>query len=302
MAAGTRRELAVGALALTGLVLFFSGTLLLEGGSLGSGQPWTVVFADVNGLKKGSPVQISGFAVGHVTDIQLRRPGEVEVTFVLPDAMPLHSDAIIQVASVGLVGDVLLTVDPGRSPTDLDPTKSITGSAQGPGLTAQAEALSQEVTRVTSGASLILNEQTADEIHRSLRALERLLKTYGDPDTGPAVQLARTLGSVQLLTDELRRTLQDQSTTRTLANADTLSGNLARATQHADSLVRELQHTSAALDTLLSRINRGEGTLGRLASDTGLYSDARATSQALTALLEEIRRNPGKLTIQFKVF
>ena len=53
---------------------------------------------------------------------------------------------------------------------------------------------------------------------------------------------------------------------------------------------------------MLARINRGEGTLGRLANDTSLYNDARRTSQALTSLLEEIRRNPGKLTIQFKVF
>ncbi|HET7042144.1 MAG TPA: hypothetical protein VFI13_08985, partial [Gemmatimonadales bacterium] len=72
--------------------------------------------------------------------------------------------------------------------------------------------------------------------------------------------------------------------------------------QHADSLVHELEHTSAALDTMLARINRGEGTLGRLATDTSLYNDARRTSRALTDLLEEIRRNPGKLTIQFKVF
>ena len=105
-----------------------------------------------------------------------------------------------------------------------------------------------------------------------------------------------------LVTGETECTLDAGSTDRMLANADTLTGNLARASQHADSLVRELQHTSAALDTMLSRINRGEGTLGRLASDTSLYNDARRTSQALTLLLDEIRRNPGKLTIQFKVF
>jgi phospholipid/cholesterol/gamma-HCH transport system substrate-binding protein len=302
MASGTRREIAVGALTLAGIVLFFVGTLLLKGGDLGGGQSWTVVFSNVNGLKRGSPVQISGFAVGHVTNIDLRRAGEVLVSFSLPHEDTLHSDAIIQVASVGLVGDVLLDVDPGKSPIALDPSKPIIGSAQGPGLTAQAEALSTEVTRVTSGATMILNQQTADEIHASLRALERLLNTYGDPDHGPVVKLNNTLESVASLTEELRRTLQAQSTTNTLANADTLSRNLARASQHADSLVHELQHTSAALDTLLSRINRGEGTLGRLASDTGLYSDARRTSQALSALLEEIRRNPGKLTIQFKVF
>jgi phospholipid/cholesterol/gamma-HCH transport system substrate-binding protein len=302
MAAGTKREIAVGALAIAGVVLFFAGTLILKGGNLGSGQSWHVIFTEVNGLKRGSPVQISGFGVGHVTDIKLRRPGEVEVTFVLPEEMPLKSDAMIRVASVGLVGDVLLTVDPGRAPDLLDPDKPVIGSAQGPGMTAQLESVGQEVSKVTSGAALILNEQTANEIHRSLQALERLLNTYGDPDRGPSAQLTRTLGAVQLLSEELKRTVEAASTQRTLANADTLTANLARASQRADTLVSALAHTSAALDTMLARINRGEGTLGRLASDTGLYNDARATSQALTALLDEIRKNPGKLTIQFKMF
>lgn len=302
MATGTRREIAVGALAIAGVLLFFFGTLILKGGHLGGGQIWNVVFANVNGLKRGSPVQISGYSIGHVTEIKLQRAGEVLVTFSLPTEDTLRSDAVIKVESLGLVGDVVLSVDPGGSPVALDPEKTIVGSAQGPGIMSRANEIGEQVGKVTEGAALILNAQTANEIHRSLQALERMLNTYGDPDHGPAVQLTRTMGSVQLLTDELRRTLQQQSTTRMLANADTLTGNLARATQHADSLVRELQHTSAALDTMLSRINRGEGTLGRLASDTGLYSDARRTSQALTLLLDEIRRNPGKLTIQFKVF
>ena len=73
MASGTRREIAVGALALAGVLIFFFGTLLLKGGDLGSGQSWTVIFVNVNGLKRGSPVQISGFSVGHVTDIKLAR-------------------------------------------------------------------------------------------------------------------------------------------------------------------------------------------------------------------------------------
>jgi phospholipid/cholesterol/gamma-HCH transport system substrate-binding protein len=302
MSASTKREIAVGGLALAGLVLFFAGTMYLKGAAFTTGDRWTVLFTDVNGLKNGSPVQVSGFAVGHVTKIELRKPGEVAVTFALPDDMPLRSDAVVQVASVGLVGDVLLKVDPGTSPTVLDPGQPIIGSAQSPGFAAQAEGLSQEVSKVTAGAALILNQETADGIHRSLRALERMLNTYGNPDQGPAAQLTRTMGEVELLTAELRRTITSAETSRLLANADTLTGNLARATRRADELANQLIHTSAVLDSMLARVNRGEGTLGMLATDSGLYHDARRTSQALTELLEEIKRNPGRLTIQFKMF
>src|SRR5512141_2996055 len=133
MPSATRREIAVGALTLVGVVLFFFGTLLLKGGGFGAGQSWTVVFANVNGLKRGSPVQISGFSVGHVTNIKLRKADEVLVTFSLPEEDSLHSDAVLQVGAVGCVGDVFLSVVPGTSPVYLDPKKEIIGSAQGPG-------------------------------------------------------------------------------------------------------------------------------------------------------------------------
>ena len=63
--------------------------------------------------------------------------------------------------------------------------------------------------------------------------------------------------------------------------------NLARLTDH-------LSHTTAQLDTLLSRINRGEGTLGRLASDTMMYHDLHELSVSLATLLKDLKEHPDK--------
>jgi phospholipid/cholesterol/gamma-HCH transport system substrate-binding protein len=71
------------------------------------------------------------------------------------------------------------------------------------------------------------------------------------------------------------------------ANVDSISRNLARLTNH-------LSHTTVQLDTLLSRINRGEGTLGKMAGDTAMYHDLHELSVSLTALLTDLKEHPDK--------
>jgi hypothetical protein len=64
----------------------------------------------------------------------------------------------------------------------------------------------------------------------------------------------------------------------------------------------QLTATGARLDSLLQRINRGEGTLGKFATDTGFYADSRAAAQALKVLIDELNKHPGKITVQVKLF
>jgi phospholipid/cholesterol/gamma-HCH transport system substrate-binding protein len=71
------------------------------------------------------------------------------------------------------------------------------------------------------------------------------------------------------------------------ANVDSISRNLATLTNHLTS-------TTAQLDTLLSRINRGEGTLGKMASDSTMYRNLSDLSRALTELLTDLKEHPDK--------
>jgi phospholipid/cholesterol/gamma-HCH transport system substrate-binding protein len=64
----------------------------------------------------------------------------------------------------------------------------------------------------------------------------------------------------------------------------------------------EFRVTGARLDTLLQGLNRGDGTLGKLLTDSLLYNDVRKLTGSMQELVDELRRNPGKITIQVKVF
>ena len=59
--------------------------------------------------------------------------------------------------------------------------------------------------------------------------------------------------------------------------------------------------TVASLNTILGRLERGEGTLGRLSTDDSLYEELEATVRTMRELMEDIKANPGRY-LKIEVF
>src|SRR5438067_2262064 len=78
------------------------------------------------------------------------------------------------------------------------------------------------------------------------------------------------------------------------ARLDTLSANLTQLTSR-------LADATGSLKRVLDKMDKGEGTLGKMASDTMLYKNLNATLTSLTALLTDLRERPGRY-INVKVF
>ena len=125
--------------------------------------------------------------------------------------------------------------------------------------------------------------------------MQRTLNMLSDRLPGPTEEATRTMQSLQRLTDRLDSLLATPGLTRGLANLDTLTASLT-------TMTGQFVHTGASLDTLLANMNAGRGTLGRFAQDTSLYSQMHGTLKSLQELLDAIKAEPGKLTIQLKVF
>src|SRR2546427_12896127 len=72
-------------------------------------------------------------------------------------------------------------------------------------------------------------------------------------------------------------------------------------TANFNQLASRLADATGSLRTLLDKMERGEGTFGRMASDTTLYKNMNATLMSLDSLLTDLRLRPGRyLTV--KVF
>jgi phospholipid/cholesterol/gamma-HCH transport system substrate-binding protein len=298
-----KREVTVGTLVILSIVLFVVGSSWLKGSSITADEDefWRIQFKTAGNLKASSVVRISGVAVGTVERIQLADVGKVIVSVTLPDEVVPKVDATAQVVAVGFVGDAAIEFDPGDAPQALTRDRVIIGS-QASGLTDVAQTLADRADSVLLGAQHIVNKRTADELYATLTALqgtlkaaERTMGVYSNPNKGPTAQLTKTMASLEQVTARLDSTLAHPALSRTLNRADTLTGNLA-------SMTAQLTSTGARLDTLLLNMNQGRGTLGKFTTDTGFYTDLRQLSQSMKEVLDELKKHPGKVPVTVKLF
>jgi phospholipid/cholesterol/gamma-HCH transport system substrate-binding protein len=292
------REATVGAIVLVAIVVFVFGTMWLSGRSVGSANLVRIQFDNVSGLKRASPVRISGVSVGKVEKIEFVDVGKVLVVASFPRKIRPRVDASARIVSVTLVGDYAVDFDPGQASEPLPPGRIILGS-QDLGLTGKATVLAERADSILLGAQGIVNERTAEQLRSTLTALEGTLKAaqrtmqiYADTAHGPTAELTKTMSAFRQLSSRLDSTLASPAFSR---RTDSITANLAAMTS-------QFAATGERLDTLLSGMNRGQGTLGKFVTDSGLYYDIRELTQGMKKLLDELAKHPGKVPVTVKLF
>lgn len=290
-----KQQATVGALVIIATLLFIAGALWLGGKSLGRGGDLTrIEFDQVGLLKEGHPVLISGVNRGKVAQIRLLEPGRVMVLVSLAKEVEPKSDASARIISLTALGETAIAFQPGTSASHLAEGAVIRGTTEA-SLTERVAAMGDRADSVLLGAQELVSKRTADDLHATMVAMQRVLNTLADRLPAPTQEATRAMMAVRQLSERLDSTLANPGFNRGLSNMDSVTANLA-------AVGAQLSRTTASLDTFLANINRGQGTLGKLASDSGLYNDLRATMQSMKAFLDEIKRDPGKITVQFKVF
>ena len=289
-----KREAAVGAIVLAAAAVFIVGTMWLGGKSFGRNAVVPVRFVDIGNLKSSSPVKVSGVQVGKVDRIVFERVGSVRVDLALTEDVPLRLDAAATIEAVGVLGDVEIVLDPGTDSLPL-PEGQILEGRMAPGVGGMVSDLGDQARAVMTGAQAIMNQRTADDLHETLKSMQRMMNLYGDNRSGPTAELTRLMASLQSVSARLDSTLANPALGRTLEHMDSATAGL-------NHLTAQLTTTTARMDTLVLNINAGKGTLGQVATNPALYDQLTATLKSMQALIDSVQAKPGKLTVQVKMF
>jgi phospholipid/cholesterol/gamma-HCH transport system substrate-binding protein len=291
-----KQEVRVGLLVLVGFVVFTGFMFWLTGRSLVSKSvPVSVVFKNVSGLKEGDPVRVSGVKKGRVGPVRLQRVGHVTVTLQLDPEVRPHKDARATVASADFLGAKYVDYDPGLSDTLLaagEPIQGLTEEQFADVAQGAAKSAQELIANVNKG----LNPgELATDIHNTLIATQRGMNALTQATNGPAIQQTQaTLKSLERVMSHLDTLLGAANPTATGKRLDTLSTNLTQLTSR-------LADATGSLKGLLDKMDKGEGTLGKMATDTLLYKNLNATLKSLSELLTDLKERPGRyLTV--KVF
>ena len=291
-----KREVTVGLLVVVGFVVFTGFMFWLTGRSLVSKTvPVSVVFKNVSGLKEGDPVRVSGVKKGRVGPVRLQRVGHVGVTLQLDPEVRPHKDARATVASADFLGAKYVDYDPGVSDTLLprgEPIQGLTEEQFADVAQGAAKSAQELIANVNKG----LNPgQLASDIHATLIATQRGMDALTKATNGPVIQQTQaTLAALERVMARLDTLLGNANVANSGKRLDTLSTNLTQ-------LTRSLSDATGSLKGLLDKMDKGEGALGKMATDTLLYKNLNSTLKSLSELLTDLKERPGRyLTI--KVF
>jgi phospholipid/cholesterol/gamma-HCH transport system substrate-binding protein len=287
-----QKTAAVGLFVIIGAFLFVGGALWLRGKSVGSPDV-NIVYADIGNLKEGAPVRISGAPVGRVTEIVYQGQGKVSVGVKFSEKIIVRQGASAAITAVGMLGDEVIMLDPGNG-TALAVGDTIKGSIA-PGVFDKAAIIADQAAQTLTKVNAMLDPKLIADLRNTLNSTQAFMAFLADQKNGPTSQVGPTMMALQHTTARLDSTLAQ-------VDAKALQARLDTTLSAATSATNRLTATMAHADSLMMRLQHGDGTMSKLLNDSTLYADLRKTMQAMTDLLSEIKKNPGKIGVTVKVF
>jgi phospholipid/cholesterol/gamma-HCH transport system substrate-binding protein len=295
-----RDEVTVGILVTSAIVILILGTLWLARGGLKSGYPLYTRFAWGQNLKQGQPVLLAGVSVGYVSDVQLRRDGNLDVMLRIDDNYSIPRGSLATVKPVGIFGDVAVALTP---PTPVPATNYASGDTVPPG--PPTPDIAQIMTRMDSiGRSIevlshaiqieVVQAGTLRDIHGAVLSAAKFAAQLQAIAAEQNRNLTETMASFRGTATRLGTIVDSTQVAAVAENFRATSANLSRLSANLDT-------TNQRFVTLLNRIDNGEGTLGKLMRDSSMYVEARNLLKTADSLLADFKANPRKY-IRLSIF
>lgn len=292
MELSSRQEIGVGVLVIASVVLFAALMFWLTGRDVaGEGVPVRMALETAAGLEKGDPVMVSGVKKGRVASVALERRGRIAVVFNVDRDVAPRRDASAVIEALDFFGAKFVDYDPGSAEEPLPADSALVGK-QAPALADLATDLGRRAGGLVDSLSALASPQLGRDLHNALVALQRSMNALTAIAEGPVVKQA---------------TATLAATEQALVRVDSVLGGLDQAqldsiTTNLNALTGSLASSTASLDSLLDMMRRGEGTLGRLATDTALYVNLSNLLASLDSVLVDFRMRPGRYLPTVKVF
>jgi phospholipid/cholesterol/gamma-HCH transport system substrate-binding protein len=254
-------------------------------------------FPSVTGLENRAAVRLAGVKIGYVREIKLAdRKAQLVLNISPQFQVPRGSKAAM--ASLGLIGEKYIEITPSEEATYYAPgdTLEATAAVSFDQLGVLLLSIGEEI----KGVSQSLRQITGEESQKNLQDILNNLNSFtgeldgfleenrgglqaGIQDASQAVKrFEQTLGDVSRSLDETIRLIKAIAQ----ENRDGIKSNLGKI----DELLDEIGESVRLLRNTLEKIDRGEGTVGRLVQDPELYEEARATLDGVQQTVGPLRQ------------
>lgn len=293
-----RREVKIGfflggAILILAIFIFIVGDLSVFLRKPGYGL--FTAFDSASGLETRAAVRMAGVKIGFVKDIKLvGRRAQVGMSILPRYKVPKGSRATL--ASLGLIGERYIEITPGEGASVI-PAGEMVESAPSVSFDQLGSLLlsvAEDIKEVGRSIREMTGEQSRTSLQNVLGNLDAFSRDLDGFMNENRDNLESGIRHASQAAREFEQRVKDvsQSIDETVVllkniaqeNRETVKFNLEKIKELLTRLEESLRRLSESLD----KINKGQGTLGKLINDPGLYEEAEETLNSVKKTVEPL--------------
>ncbi|UQD57264.1 MlaD family protein [Flavobacterium sp. K5-23] len=290
------REIKTAILVIASILLFIWGYSFLKGRDLfNSYKTFYVEYENVEGLTSSAPVTLNGLNIGKVNSIKINETtGKLLVELQIKTDFPISKSSIASIYEPGFIAGKQIAIHPNFEDKTLAMDGDILSGNVILGLTASVsekliplqekiEKLMQSADTLLLGINNVFDKKGQESLKISLAELGKTME-----------QFHKASLSVNTLLDDNKAQINGVVT-----NFNKISGDFSKISDSLNKAdlgktVKNLNTTLAKVNGIMSGLESGKGTMGKMLNDDALYSNLSKTSKELELLLQDVRLYPTR--------
>lgn len=272
-------------------VVIIAGFILFEllGGAavFSRGKIYRAQFSSAKDLKVGDPVKLAGVVVGRVKDIAVAG-NRVEVKLQVDPKAPVRTDSVASIQFTGLMGQNFVALSFGGENSPLAVADALLQSRE----QADLGDLMSRLDSVASGVEGLTKSFSGEEISKLFGPLTDFMKQNQSNITSIVQNMQEVTTEMAEGRGTFGKLVRDPTLYNEAVNTVT---NIASAVEEVKPLAEDARGMMADMRKLVSRLERGEGTLGKLMTDAALYTEATDALTNMKEIMQKINRGQGSI-------
>tara|TARA_B100001057_G_scaffold204015_1_gene204746 strand:- start:16767 stop:17693 length:927 start_codon:yes stop_codon:yes gene_type:complete len=295
------KEIRTGIIAIFTIVVLIYGINYLKGlNILDKNRIYHAKYDNIDGLLKGSVINLNGFNVGIVSNISLQSDNSLLVSVKINEDFDVPANSILKISNQDLMGTKGISVIIGNS--DLLAKNNDT-------LIAEIEnSLQDEVNK-----QILPLKNKAEGLISSVDSLMVIFTSVLNTDARKNLASSfKNLDETFILMSESMKELNtlvvtnEKNISNSIKNFESITGNISDNNESIENILKKMSSISDSvsskdigdiiknLNNITNKISVGQGNLGLLNSDDQLYRNIEKTTNDISILVEEIKKDPKK--------
>jgi phospholipid/cholesterol/gamma-HCH transport system substrate-binding protein len=291
-------EAKIGIAVFLAVIILIGGIIFLKGIDFRSKEyRLTLFYANVNGLAEGSPITIAGLNIGKVLDMRLAG-NVIAVGVSIDKKVNISNDSKAFIKSSSLMGGKQIAIIPGISPEILKDGDILTGGYEADltELTSTLSPISSNVLGILERVNTTFDDPTRRNIQSILLELNRAAKDLQQVIQQQGGHLDHAVGNFTTFSEDMSRFAKRLDTIAVGQKGNIEDGvNSIRVTAKTmEEASGRFKDASTSIDNVFKKIERGDGSLGKLMNDDRLYNHLDSLILSLNELAKDLKTNPKR--------